>query len=93
VAHLEATEALEQQIAKLGDQSIGVEANVSKLANLQKLVDAVVKRFGRLDINNAGIETRTSVLDTTEDQGGGAASVYACSRAPPGLSLPVTTSW
>src|SRR3954467_14413527 len=70
VAHPEATAALEQQIAKLGDQSIGVDADVSKLADLQKLVDAAVKRFGRLDImvNNAGIETRTSVLDTTESQ-------------------------
>ena len=70
VAHPEATAALEQQIAKLGDQSIGVDADVSKPADLQKLVDAAVKRFGRLDImvNNAGIETRTSVLDTTESQ-------------------------
>jgi glucose 1-dehydrogenase len=70
VAHPEATEALEQQIAKLGEKSIGVDADVSKLADLQKLVDAAVNKFGRLDImvNNAGIETRTSVLDTTEDQ-------------------------
>src|SRR5215469_4972203 len=70
VVHPEATEALEQQIAKLGDQSIGVDADVSKLADLQKLVDSAVSRFGRVDImvNNAGIETRTSVLDTTEDQ-------------------------
>ncbi len=70
VAHPEATEALEQQIAKLGEQSIGIDADVSNLAGLQKLFDAAVSRFGRLDImvNNAGIETRTSVLDTTEDQ-------------------------
>jgi glucose 1-dehydrogenase len=70
VAHPEATEALEQQVAKLGSQSIGVDADVSKLSDLRKFIDAAVTRFGRLDImaNNAGIETRTSVLDTTEDQ-------------------------
>lgn len=65
-----ATDALEQQIAKLGSLSIGVEADVSKVGDLQKLVNAAVSAFGRLDImvNNAGIETRTSVLDTTEAQ-------------------------
>ena len=70
VVHPEATEALEQQIVKLGDQSIGFDADVSKPADLQKLVDAAVNRFGHLDImvNNAGIETRTSVLDTSEQQ-------------------------
>ena len=70
VAHPEAAEALERRIAGLGDQSIAVKADVSKLVDLKRLVDAAVKRFGRLDImvNNAGVETRTSVLDTTEDQ-------------------------
>jgi len=70
VCHPEATEALERQVAALGDQAIGVKADVSKVAELQGLIDAAVKRFGRLDImvNNAGVETRTSVLDTTEEQ-------------------------
>ena len=70
VAHPEATEALEKQVAALGDQAVGVKADVSKVAELQTLIDAAVKNFGRLDImvNNAGVETRTSVLDTTEDQ-------------------------
>lgn len=70
VAHPEATEALEREVAGLGDKCIGVDADVSKIADLQKLVDAAVQKFGRLDVmvNNAGIETRTSVLDTTEDQ-------------------------
>jgi len=70
VCHPEATEALERQVAALGDQAIGVKADVSKVAELQGLIDAAVKNFGRLDImvNNAGVETRTSVLDTTEEQ-------------------------
>jgi glucose 1-dehydrogenase len=54
----------------MGDQTIGVAADVSKVADLQKLIDATVSAFGRLDImvNNAGVETRTSILDTTEEQ-------------------------
>ncbi len=70
VAHPDATEALEKQVADLGDQVIGVDADVSKVDDLQRLVDAAVNAFGRLDIivNNAGVETRTSVLDTTEQQ-------------------------
>ena len=70
VAHPEATEALDKEVAALGDKVIGVEADVSKIEELQGLIDAAIKTFGRLDImiNNAGIETRTSVLDTTEEQ-------------------------
>jgi len=68
IAHPEATEALEREIAALGDIAIGVDADVSKVADLQRLVDAAVAKFGRVDImvNNAGVETRTSVLNTTE---------------------------
>jgi glucose 1-dehydrogenase len=70
VVNPDATEQLEKQIVALGGRAIGVEADVSKVEDLQMLVDRAVATFGRLDImvNNAGIETRTSVLDTTEEQ-------------------------
>ena len=68
VVHPEATEATEQQVLALGDQAIGVQADVSQVADLQRLIATAVKRFHRVDVmvNNAGIETRTSVLDTDE---------------------------
>jgi glucose 1-dehydrogenase len=70
VSNPDATAELERMCHALGDQAIGVDADVSKVDDLQRLVDTAVKTFGRLDImvNNAGIETRTSILDTTEDQ-------------------------
>ena len=70
VADEQATEDLERQIAGLGEMSVGVEADVSKVEDLQRMIDTAVSTYGRLDImvNNAGIETRTSVLDTTEVQ-------------------------
>jgi glucose 1-dehydrogenase len=70
VCHPEATEELERQVAALGDRSIGVEADVSKVEDLGRLIASAVEAFGRLDImvNNAGVETRTSVLDTTEEE-------------------------
>ena len=66
----EATEELEQQVVALGDKATGVEADVSKVGDLQRLIQTAVESCGRVDVmvNNAGIETRTSVLDTTEDQ-------------------------
>jgi glucose 1-dehydrogenase len=65
-----ATEELEREVRDLGDQVTAVEADVSKVDDLQRLVDTAVQSCGRLDImvNNAGIETRTSILDTTEEQ-------------------------
>ncbi len=70
VADPAATEALVRQITAFGRRAVGVQADVSQVADLQRLIAAAVEAFGRVDImvNNAGIETRTSVLDTTEAQ-------------------------
>ncbi len=66
----DSAEELEGRILDLGDRAIMVEADVSRVGDLQSLVDKTVAAFGRLDImvNNAGVETRTSVLDSTEEQ-------------------------
>src|SRR5271166_4067231 len=47
-----------------------VQGDVSSLADIQNLIDQTIKAFGRLDVmvNNAGMETRTSLLETTEHQ-------------------------
>ncbi len=54
----------------MDDKVIAVKADVSQVAELQTLFTAAVQEFGRVDImvNNAGVETRTSILDTTEAQ-------------------------
>jgi glucose 1-dehydrogenase len=70
VVHPEANEPLEKQVLALEDRVIAVKADVSQVAELQSLITAAVQEFGRVDImvNNAGVETRTSILDTTEAQ-------------------------
>jgi glucose 1-dehydrogenase len=72
ISHEEEETEVEQQVRDLGDQVVGVKADVSQVADLEKLVATAVSSFGQLDVmvNNAGIETRTSILDTTEHQYG-----------------------
>ncbi len=69
-AHPEDAEKIEAQVRELGAGVIKVQADVSKLADLRTLFAQAVEAFGRVDImvNNAGVETRTSILDTTEEQ-------------------------
>jgi glucose 1-dehydrogenase len=57
-----------KKVEVAGGKAVAVDADVSKLDDVQKLVEAAVDSFGRLDafVNNAGIETRTSILDTSE---------------------------
>ena len=58
------------EVERAGGHALVVEADVSKVADLHKLVDAAVATFGSIDVlvNNAGIETRASLLETTEEE-------------------------
>jgi len=65
-----AAEATLQAVQAAGGRGQIVQGDVSSIADITNLVDRTVAAFGRLDImvNNAGMETRTGVLDTTEQQ-------------------------
>jgi len=74
IAHPEATDELERKITDLGGRALGVEADVSKVADLGRLVDAAVNAFGRLDVmvNNAEAEdARRRHPAGTDGQAGG----------------------
>jgi glucose 1-dehydrogenase len=68
VAHPDETAALIAKVEAAGGHAVGVKADVSRPSDLQAMIQKAVDSYGRLDvlINNAGIETRTSLLDTTE---------------------------
>lgn len=63
-----AAEAAVAALTAAGHRALAVEADVSRPDDLTRLVAAAVAEFGRLDVmvNNAGIETRHALLDTTE---------------------------
>jgi 3-oxoacyl-[acyl-carrier protein] reductase len=70
VADEQATEELEQRVIALGDKAIGVEADVSKVDDLQRLIDAAVEAFGRVDImvNNAGYTHRNGDMLKVDEE-------------------------
>ena len=65
-----AADEVEGEITAAGGRALTVQGDVSKVADIQNIIDQTVAAYGRLDVmvNNAGIETRTSVLDSTEHQ-------------------------
>jgi glucose 1-dehydrogenase len=60
--------ATKSQIEASGGKAITVQADVSKLTDIQNLIDQTYQQLGRGDIlvNNAGIEKRADFWDVTE---------------------------
>jgi glucose 1-dehydrogenase len=67
-SHPDEAESLASKITASGGRAVTVGSDVGTVAGVQAIVDAAVSNFGRLDVmvNNAGMESRTSVLETTE---------------------------
>ena len=66
--HIEGAQETQAQIAALGRRSIIVKADVSKIADVQAMVDAGWDQLGKIDIlvNNAGVEKGSEFVDVTE---------------------------
>jgi gluconate 5-dehydrogenase len=70
--HPDNAESLEEVVAELSTFGtvIGVTADVTREADVNRTVGEAVSRFGRLDVlvNNAGVMLRRSVFDTTLEE-------------------------
>ena len=68
--NLKAAEETKKFIDKEGGSSIAYAADVSKSADVKKMIDACVQKLGRLDIlhNNVGIGQWGGVIETPEEE-------------------------
>ncbi len=66
--HPEYTAEVIAAAGRAGGRAVGVEADVSRTEDLHRIIQTAVENFGRLDvlISNAGTETRTSLVETSE---------------------------
>ncbi len=68
IMHPEYTAEVIAAAERSGGCAVGVEADISRTEDLHRVIRTAVENFGRLDvlISNAGIENRTSLLETSE---------------------------
>jgi 3-oxoacyl-[acyl-carrier protein] reductase len=65
----QAAEEVKDEIERLGRKAVILQADVSDLAQHQKLLDTAVDAFGRVDVlvNNAGITRIADILEESEE--------------------------
>ena len=64
----ETVAAIERNCAQAGARAVAIQADMSKISDVRRLVSTTLEAFGVLDIlvNNAGVGSRTALSDMTE---------------------------
>jgi len=67
--NLEKAEETAKEIESIGPKAMAIKVNVGSLNDVERMVEAVLKKFGRIDIliNNAGITRDKLILRMTEE--------------------------
>ncbi|MCW4012861.1 MAG: 3-oxoacyl-ACP reductase FabG, partial [Candidatus Bathyarchaeota archaeon] len=70
INNTEKAEKVVTEIKNNGGDAFAVKADVSKSAEVKKMVDEVIKKYGRIDIlvNNAGILIPTMLMETSDEE-------------------------
>ena len=67
-SHPEGAQSVVERIAKLGRRTVAIQADLSRVTEVQRLIEDGVTQLGPLDIrvNNAGVEKRADFWDFSE---------------------------
>jgi 3-oxoacyl-[acyl-carrier protein] reductase len=81
-------DAVVQEIRAAGGEAVAIAADVSSSADVQRLVDETMARYGRIDVlvNDAGVMVAKGLFETTEDDWDQTIDInlkgaYLCSKA------------
>ena len=86
--HLADSEKVAQEIREFGRRSLAIKADTTVKADVEAMIEKVVKELGTLDImvNNAGANLRKYLMDTTDEEWDNIIKVdltgfYLCAKA------------